>query len=90
MHALCQTYQRLKNPFGHTRWYHLVTRLKWKLVSILSDIVLILTRDRCIVCAKRSVGSEIIWMHPMVLLGDVGNVESRFGSFGDSVGVGVR
>jgi hypothetical protein len=30
------------------------------------------------------------WTHPMVLQGDVGHVESYFGSFGDSVGVGAR
>jgi hypothetical protein len=30
--------------------------------------------DRCTVCA-----------HPMVLLGDVGQAEARFGPFGDSV-----
>jgi hypothetical protein len=29
-------------------------------------------------------------MHPMELLGDVVHVESYFGSFGDSVGVGAR
>jgi hypothetical protein len=28
--------------------------------------------------------------HPMELQGDVGHVESRFGPFGDSVGVGAR
>jgi hypothetical protein len=27
--------------------------------------------------------------HPMQLQGDVGHVESRFGPFGDSVGVGA-
>ena len=61
-------------------------RLKQKLVSVRLEVVLILTQDRCIVCAKRSVGSEIIWMHPMVLLGDVGHVESHFGLLGASVG----
>jgi hypothetical protein len=29
-------------------------------------------------------------MHPMELIGDVGHVQSRFGPFGDSVGVGAR
>jgi hypothetical protein len=29
-------------------------------------------------------------MHPMELLGDVGQVESRFDPFGDSVSVGAR
>jgi hypothetical protein len=30
------------------------------------------------------------WMHKMTLLGYVGDVESHFGPFGDSVSVGVR
>ena len=34
--------------------------LKWKLVSILSDIVLILTQDRCMVCVERTIGSDIV------------------------------
>ena len=29
------------------------------------------------VCAKRTIGSDIDWTHPMELLGDVGHVESR-------------
>ena len=35
-------------------------RLKWKLISVLLDIVLILTQDRCTVCVERTIGSEII------------------------------
>jgi hypothetical protein len=46
--------------------------------------------DRSIVCAKGTIASEIFSMHPMVLLGDVGHVESRFGPFGDSVSFGAR
>ena len=34
--------------------------LKWKLVLVLSDMVLILTQDRHTVCVKRTIGSEII------------------------------
>ena len=33
VHGLRQKYHRLRNHFGHTRWYSYVTRLKWKLVS---------------------------------------------------------
>ena len=40
----------------------------------LSDIVLILTQDSCMVCVDRAIGSEIIWTQPMELLGDVGHV----------------
>ena len=53
-------------------------RLKWKLVSVLSDIVLILTQDRCTVCVERTIGSEIVLDAPDGILGDVGHVESRF------------
>jgi hypothetical protein len=35
-------------------------RLKWKLVLICLEIVLILTQDRCTICAKRTIGSKII------------------------------
>ena len=38
----------------------LVTRLKWKLVSVRVEIVLILMQDSCAVCDKRTIGSKII------------------------------
>ena len=44
-------------------------------------------QDRCTVCAEHTIGSEIILAHPMVLLGDVGHVESHFGLLGASLGV---
>ena len=54
------------------------------LVSVRLEIVLILTQDKCTVCAERTIGSEIVLdatdapksfrMHPMELLGDVGHV----------------
>jgi hypothetical protein len=53
-------YHRLISCFGHTRWYSKVMRLKWKHVSVRLEIVLILTQDRCTVCAEQTVGSEII------------------------------
>ena len=36
-------YHRLRNHFGHPRWYSLVTRLKWKLMLVRLEIVVILT-----------------------------------------------
>ena len=36
-----------------------MTRLKWKVGSVRLEIVLILTQDRCAVCAERTKGSEI-------------------------------
>jgi hypothetical protein len=45
VHGLCQTYHRLINHFVRTRWYSLVTRLNWRLVSVRLEIVLILMHD---------------------------------------------
>jgi hypothetical protein len=67
-----------------------VKRLKWKLVSVHFEIVLILTQDRCTVCAECTIGLEIVWTHLMELPDDVGHGESCFGLFGDGVSVGAR
>ena len=37
-----------------------MTWLKWKLVLVCLEIVLILTQDRCTVCVKHAIGLEII------------------------------
>jgi hypothetical protein len=37
-----------------------MTRLKWKLILGCLEIVLMLTQDRCKVCAEHTIGSEII------------------------------
>jgi hypothetical protein len=42
----------------------LVTRIKWKLVPVCLEIVLILTQNRCTVCAKCIIGLEIIFDAP--------------------------
>ena len=55
-----QTYHRLRNRLGRSRWYSKVMRLKWKLDSVYLEIVLILTQDRCTVCAKHTKGLKII------------------------------
>ena len=36
------------------------TRLKWKLVSVRLEIVLIFMQDRCTICVEHTIGSEII------------------------------
>jgi hypothetical protein len=63
--------------------------VKWKLVSVCLQIVLVSAQDRCTICAERTIGSEIILTHPMVHLGDMGQVEAHFGPLGDSVNLGV-
>jgi hypothetical protein len=67
-----------------------VTRLKWKLILVHLDIVQILTQDRCTVCAKQTIGSEIVLDTPDVLLGDEAQVEAHFGLFGDSANLDAR
>jgi hypothetical protein len=57
---LRQTYHRLRNCFGCTGWYSWVMRLKWKLVSVHLETVFVSVQDRCTVCAKRTIGSEIV------------------------------
>ena len=61
-----------------------------KLVSVHLETVLVSVQDRCTVCAKGTIGSEIILDHPMELQGDVGHVESHFDPFGDGVSVSAR
>ena len=41
-----------------------MTRLKWKLVFVCLEIVLILTQVRCTVCVKYTIGSKIIFDAP--------------------------
>ena len=59
-HGLRQTYHKLINHFGCTRWYSKVMRRKSKLDLVCLEIVLIWTQDRSMVCAERSIGLEII------------------------------
>jgi hypothetical protein len=59
----------------------------WNLISVRLETVLVSVRDRCTVCAK---AQKPFWTHSMVLVGDVGHVESRFGPFENDVTVGVR
>ena len=81
VHGLRQMHYRLRNHFGCTRWYSNVTWVKWILVSVHLEIVLVSTQDRSTVCAERTIGSKSVWMHLMVLLGDVGEVEACFSPF---------
>ena len=46
--------------------------------------------DRCTVCAKRTIGSEIVLDAPDGTPSCVGHVESSFEPFGHGVSVGAR
>ena len=60
MHGLHHTYHRLRDHFERTRWYSLVMRLKWKLISVHLEMLVVLVQDRCMIGAKRTVGSDMI------------------------------
>ena len=60
-------------------------RVKWKLVSVRLEVVLISAQDRCTVARNVPRAWKSLWAHPMVLLGDVSHVKAHFGPFGDSV-----
>ena len=47
-------------------------------------------QDRYMVCARHTIGLEIVFMHPMVPLDDEAKVEARFGLFGDSPNLDAR
>jgi len=44
---------------GTPEWYSKVMYVKWKLVSVRFEIVLVLAQDRCTVCADCTSGKEI-------------------------------
>jgi hypothetical protein len=59
--------------------------------------VLVLEQDRCKVCTKRAIGSEIVpqaqesfWIKQIELLGDEAQVDARFGLFGDSANLNAK
>ena len=62
----------------------------WNLCLVHMEIVLLSVQDKCMVCAKRTIGLEIVLDAPMVLLGDEAQVEAHFGLFGDSANVDSR
>ena len=67
-----------------------MTLVLWELVSLCLQIVLVSVQDRCTVCTKRTIGLDIVFNAPMVLLGDDAKVVARFGLFGDSSNLDAR
>jgi hypothetical protein len=62
-------------------------RLRWKLVSVRLEIVLILTHPMVL---QDDEAQKSVWRHPIVLLGDEAQVKAYFGLFGDSTNVDTR
>jgi len=62
-------------------------RLKWKLVSVRLNIVLMLSQDRCIVCVERIIGSKTVLNAPD---GTPMLVMWNLAPFGDSANLDAR
>jgi hypothetical protein len=57
--------------------------VKWKLISVHLEIVLISAEGRCTVCAECTTGKVGARFAPS----DLGQVEAHFGPFGDSTNI---
>jgi hypothetical protein len=90
MHGFHQTYYRLRNYFGRTRWYSYVTWAMWNLISFRLEMVLVSVQDRCTVCANHTIGLEIILKAPDGAPRSVAQLEARFGRFRDSANLDAR
>ena len=62
----------------------------WNLISVRLETVLVSMQDRRTVCAKRTIGSEIVLDAPDGTPGDKAQVEARFGPFGESANLDTR
>ena len=62
----------------------------WNVASFHLEIVLVSVQDRCMVCARHTIGSEIILSHLMVPLGDEAQGEAHFGPFGHNANLDAR
>jgi hypothetical protein len=62
----------------------------WNLNSVHLEAVLVSVQDRCMVCAKGTIGLKIVFDAPDGTLGHEAQVEARFGLFGDSANFDAR
>jgi hypothetical protein len=60
VHGLCQTYRRLRKSFWTNPVVLLSDKAQQEACFGPFEIVLILTQDRCTVCAERYIGSKIV------------------------------
>ena len=67
-----------------------MTRVISNHVSVRLEMVLMSVQDSCMVCAKRTKGSETVLDAPIVLLGDEAQVQACFSPFGHSANIDAR
>jgi hypothetical protein len=64
--------------------------VKWKLILVHLDIVSISVQDRCSDWDEHTMARNSFWVYPMELLGNMVQMEARFGPFGDCVNLDGR
>ena len=62
----------------------------WNLTSSRFETVLVSVQDRCMVCARRTIGLEIVLDAPDGTTSNKAQMEARFGPFGDSANLDAR
>ena len=62
----------------------------WNLTSFHLETVLVLVQDWCMVCARSTIGPEIILNAPDGTRGDEAQVKAHFSPFGDSANLDAR
>ena len=62
----------------------------WNLVLVHLETVLVSAQDRCRFVPNIPYAQKLFWMHPMVLLANVVQVEARFVPFGHSANLDAR
>ena len=62
----------------------------WNLISVCLEPVLVSVQDRRTVCAKPTIGLDIVFNALVVLLGDEAQVEARFSPCGESANLDAR
>ena len=67
-----------------------MTWVMWSLTSFHFETVLVSMQDSCMVCARCTIGSEIVLDALMVLLGEKDQVETRFSPFRGSANLDAR
>jgi hypothetical protein len=67
-----------------------MTWIMWNLILVCLETVLVSVQDRCMIYAKHTIVLEIILDTPNGTPRCHGSCESRFGPFGNYVGVGAR
>ena len=58
--------------------------------SVRLEMGFVLGQVRCTVCAKRTIGSDIVWVAPDGTPRDEAQLEGRFGPFRNSANLDVR